>query len=154
LFIRCEQALAELADNVRTITGLAFEPDPGQGTFVTRDETFEAVLHEHGHGEDGLLSRYRYALSAVVGDGFRLQEAPATVMLRLVADQLQRQGGLAVLLVLDLQYRDRASAGGSSEAGVWLPAGDAGGSSSSSPEGAGPSAPDDSAAHEPASAAV
>jgi hypothetical protein len=128
LFIRCEQTLAELAESVRRITGLPFEADLSEGTFVTRADNFEAVLHEHGYGEDGLLSRYRYVLSAAVGDGVRLQEAPATVMLRLVADQLQRQGGWSVLLVLDLQYRDRASAGGPLAGSV-----EAGGSSAAAP---------------------
>jgi hypothetical protein len=117
LFIGAEQTLAELASLVGAITGLPFESGRRDGTFVTREDRFVAVLHEHGHGEDGLLSRYRYALSASMDDGVRVREAPATVMLRLVADQLQQHGGLTVLLVLDLQYRERAGGPGGSPAG-------------------------------------
>lgn len=109
LFIRAEKTLAELAQIVRTVTGLPVEAGPREATFVTRDDHFQAVLHEHSYREDAMLSRYPYVLSSVVGDGARLQEAPATVMLRLVADQLQRQDGLAVLLILDFQYRERAA---------------------------------------------
>jgi hypothetical protein len=174
LFIRAEQSLAELASIVCTITGLPFTPGPRDGTFVTRDDHFEAVLRQHGDADDGLLSRYPYALSAAVDDGVRVQEAPATVMLRLVADQLQRQGGLAALLVLDLQYREgttrsaataegssRARGGpASSTAGVDAPPRSAGGDSldvtrPSAPSGEpGEAGPTDAARSRPATAAL
>jgi hypothetical protein len=117
LFIGAEQTLAELASLVGAVTGLPFEPGRRDGTFVTREDRFVAVLQEHAYGEDGLLSHYRYALSASVDDGVRVREAPATVMLRLVADQLQQHGGLTVLLVLDLQYREPSGGPGVSPTG-------------------------------------
>jgi hypothetical protein len=59
--------------------------------------------------DDLPLRTYAWALSCRVDDGRRLNDAPETVMLRLVADGLHGRG-ITTLLVHDLQYRDRPAA--------------------------------------------
>jgi hypothetical protein len=106
LFIRSELEPADLAARIAEITG--FLAEQTESGWRLHDEGFEAVLSEHSFVDDYdlLLSRYRYVLGCRVSEGTRMKDAPATIMLRMVADQLQQKAGLSVLLVLDLQYRD------------------------------------------------
>jgi hypothetical protein len=121
LFIDADLSLDELADGVGRQVGstLAVEPD-GRGWRLT-DGDVQAVLSEHGYRDDGDLpfSRYRFALSARLPNDVRPHDTAEATMLRRVAQQIHRGPGWPVLLVHDLQYRDRPAGAG--------PAGGAGG---------------------------
>jgi hypothetical protein len=112
LFIRYDQSIQELATMVGRLMERDLTPGPGVDTWVWQDGEVEVMLREHPYVDDGelLLSSYRFALSASVPNGVRLQDAKATEFLRRVADRLHRSGDIPVLLVLDLQYRDRTPA--------------------------------------------
>jgi hypothetical protein len=86
---------------------LAVEPD-GCSWRLTDGEV-HAVLSEHRYRDDGdlPLGRYRFALSARLPNDVRPHDTPEATMLRRVAQQIQRGPGWPVLLVHDLQYRDR-----------------------------------------------
>jgi hypothetical protein len=111
LFIQSTLSLDELAATIGRRVEKTLAPGPAPDSWVLSDNDVEAVLRAHPYVDDGelLFSHYPYALSASVANDLRLQDAPATDLLRKVADRLQRGEGIAVLLVLDLQYRDRAS---------------------------------------------
>lgn len=111
LFIQSTLSIDELATTIGRHLETTLAPGPAQDSWVLADEGVEAVLRSHPYVDDAelRLSHYPYALSASVANDVRLQDASATALLRRVADRLQRGEGLAVLLVLDLQYRDRAS---------------------------------------------
>ena len=129
LFIDARMDLADLAAHIREITGLAFVAGEAAGRWVTSDDGFEATLGVHPYVDDGhlLFSTYRYALSSRVANSVRPQEAPETLMLRMVAEQLQRKAGMSVLLVIDLQYRDGGHGGrGSGPASAWASSLDSG----------------------------
>lgn len=111
LFIQSTLPIDELADTIGRHLEKTLAPGPAADSWVLSDSSVEAVLRAHPYVDDGelLLSHYPYALSASVPNDVRLHDAPATELLRRVADRLQRGEGIAVLLVLDLQYRDRTS---------------------------------------------
>ena len=73
----------------------------------------EATLAEHPYCDDGDLpfSRYRFALSARVPNDVRPHDTAEAALLRRVAQQIQQGPAWPVLLVHDLQYRDRRSDG-------------------------------------------
>ena len=109
LFIDADLSLDELADGVGRQVGspLAVEPD-GRSWRLTDGEV-HAVLSEHRYRDDGdlPLRRYRFALSARLPNDVRPHDTAEATMLRRVAQQIQRGPGWPVLLVHDLQYRDR-----------------------------------------------
>ncbi len=110
LFIDADLSLDELADGVGRHVGspLDVEPD-GRGWRLTDGEV-QAILSEHHYRDDGDLpfSRYRFALSARLPNDVRPHDTDEATLLRRVAQQIQRGPGWPVLLVHDLQYRDRA----------------------------------------------
>jgi hypothetical protein len=109
LFIDADQPPDELAAALGRALGSALEKDSATGAWLLRRGDVQVCLTEHPFADDeGLpFTRFRYSLSARVANTVRLQDAPATVLLRQVADLTQRQLGLPVLLVMDLQYRDQ-----------------------------------------------
>ena len=111
LFIDADQPADELAAALGRALGSALEKDAATGAWLLRRDDVQASLTEHPFADDeGLpFTRFRYSLSARVPNTVRLQDAPATVLLRRIADLAQRQLGLPVLLVMDLQYRDQPS---------------------------------------------
>jgi hypothetical protein len=122
LFIDADLSLDEVADGVGRQAGspLSVEPD-GRSWRLTNGEV-QAVLSEHNYRDDaGLpLSRYRFALSARVPNDVRPHDTLEATVLRRVAQQIHRGPGWSVLLVHDLQYRDRSGAavpGGGSRPG-------------------------------------
>ena len=112
LFIQSSLPIDELAPTIGGLIDRQLSPGPSTGSWVLSDGESEAVLRAHPYVDDGDLpfASYRYALSASVANGVRVQDAPVTDLLRRVADRLQRAGGMGVLMVLDLQYRDRPGA--------------------------------------------
>jgi hypothetical protein len=141
LFIDANLPLDELAGALGGHVGtpLAAEPD-GRGWRLV-DGGVEALLAEHAYRDDGelLLSRYRYALSARLPNEVRPHDTSEAAMLRRVSQQIQRGPAWPVLLVHDLQYRDRPAAapdpglpGGPAEGPAGEPAG--------GPDAAGPAA--------------
>ncbi len=109
LFIDADQPPDELAAALGRVLGSALEKDSATGAWLLRRGDVQASLTEHPFADDEDLpfTRFRYSLSARVANTVRLQDAPATVLLRRIADLTQRQLGLPVLLVMDLQYRDQ-----------------------------------------------
>jgi hypothetical protein len=83
------------------------EPD-GRSWRLTDGEV-HAVLSENRYRDDGDLSlgRYPFALSARVPNDVRPHDTLEASLLRRVAQQIHRGPGWLVLLVHDLQYRDR-----------------------------------------------
>lgn len=111
LFIASDAPLGELAAAVAERAALEAGPGPERDTMVLRHGDVVATLAEHRQpdGDELRLSRYRYALSATTDADGHLGEAPETQLLRRLAGRLA--GDFAVLLVLDLQFRDRQPAG-------------------------------------------
>jgi hypothetical protein len=109
LFIDADQPPDELAAALGRVLGSDLEKDSATGAWVLRQGDVHAGLTEHPFADDEDLpfTRFRYSLSARVANTVRPQDAPATVLLRRIADLTQRQLGLPVLLVMDLQYRDQ-----------------------------------------------
>jgi hypothetical protein len=109
LFICSPDPLDAVARTVASATG--FKVDPGEsGVWIVRDGEVRAVLGEHRYTDEELpLSRYRYAMSAEVNDGIRLQDSPPVALLRRVVETLQGKPEWMTLLVLDMQYRGAAA---------------------------------------------
>jgi hypothetical protein len=109
LFIDADQPPDELAAALGRVFGSGLEQDAATGAWLLRRDDVQASLSEHPFADDDDLpfTRFRYSLSARVANTVRLQDAPETVLLRRIADLAQRQLGLPVLLVMDLQYRDQ-----------------------------------------------
>jgi hypothetical protein len=114
LFIESDLPLDELAGALGGHVGtpLAAEPD-GRGWRLT-EGAVEAVLAEHAYRDDGelIFSRYRFTLSARLANEVRPHDTAEAALLRRVAQLIQRGPAWPVLLVHDLQYRDRLAAGG------------------------------------------
>lgn len=110
LFIDLEPPIESAAEAIRHASGLTLQPGDVPGTWSLDEGEVHAELHAHPYVDDGqlLLGRYRWALSCRVAHGLRLADAPETTLLRLVSEALH-QAGVAVLLVHDLQYRDRVA---------------------------------------------
>ena len=108
LFIDADIPIGELAAELGRLTDLSLDPRPDSAEWTLEEGEVRATLAEHPYVDDGdlLLAHYRYALSCRVTNGVRLQAAPETALLRLVAEALQHKSEMPVLLVLDLQYRD------------------------------------------------
>ena len=112
LFIDLEPPIESVAAEIQRRSDLALEPGEVPGTWSLEAGDVHAELHAHAYVDDGdlLLGRYRWALSCRLGHDVRPAAAAETSLLRLVAEALQ-QAGVAVLLVHDLQYRERVEAG-------------------------------------------
>jgi hypothetical protein len=109
LFIDADLSLDELADGVGRQVGSPLAVEPDGCSWRLTDGEVHAVLSEHRYRDDGdlPLGRYRFALSARLPNDVRPHDTPEATMLRRVAQQIQRGPGWPVLLVHDLQYRDR-----------------------------------------------
>ncbi len=118
LFIDLEPPIESVVDEIQRRSELKFQPGELPGTWSLEEGQVHAELHAHPYVDDGdlLLGRYRWALSCRVDSGVRLADAAETALLRVVSEALQK-AGVPVLLVHDLQYRERveAAAGGQSD---------------------------------------
>jgi hypothetical protein len=119
LFIDANVPLDEVARALGSHTGTGLVAEADQDRWVFEEEGVRAILAEHPYGDDGdlLLTRYRYALSARVSNEVRPHDTAEAALLRRVARQIQQGSAWPVLLVHDLQYRDRV-AEARSEAGA------------------------------------
>jgi hypothetical protein len=109
LFIDAALSLDEVADGVGRHVGSPLAAEPDGCSWRLTDGAVHAVLSEHHYHDDGDLpfSRYRFALSARLPNEVRPHDTAEATLLRRVAQQIQRGPGWPVLLVHDLQYRDR-----------------------------------------------
>jgi hypothetical protein len=104
LFVSSDEPIEALADLIAERSGLSLSVRPDGEGFDLADGDLTAVLHRHAFADDdGLpLSRYPYAISIETQAGGHLGASPEVSLLRRLATRLD---GVAVLLVLDLQYR-------------------------------------------------
>lgn len=111
LFIDSPKSIEELAAEVARLTQLALTPGAVPGTWSLVEGDVHAELRAHPYVDDGELvfQRYRYALSARVREDIRLAASAQAALLRQVSESLH-QAQMATLLVLDLQFRERAGA--------------------------------------------
>jgi hypothetical protein len=107
LFIDAEMSLEEMAEALGRCIGVALRSD--DAGWPLDDGSIHAVLSEHPYQDDGdlVLSRYRFVVSARVANDGRPQDSAEAAFLRRVAGQIHRGPAWPVLVVLDLQYRDR-----------------------------------------------
>lgn len=112
LFVQCDRPIEEAAAEIARLTSLTLKPGSMPGTWSLDEGDVHAELRAHPYIDDGdlMLERYQYALSSRVATGQRLNDSAQASLLRVVSEAL-RKGGIASLLVHDLQYRDRAHAG-------------------------------------------
>jgi hypothetical protein len=112
LFIDAAVALDELAAALGALLGTALVAEADQAAWLLREGAMQATLAEHPYRDDGNLpfTRYRYALSARVSNDVRPHDTPEAAMLRRVAYKVQQGPNWPVLLVHDLQYRERLTA--------------------------------------------
>jgi hypothetical protein len=113
LFIDADIPLDELARALGRHTGSSLTPEVDQARWILQEGDTRATLAEHPYGDDGDLpfSRYRFALSARVSNEARPHDTPEAALLRRVAHQIQQGPTWPVLLVHDLQYRERVHSG-------------------------------------------
>jgi hypothetical protein len=111
LFIDAGLSLDELAEALGSQIGSPLVAEGGNG-WVFAEGPVRAILGEHPYVDDGelLFSRYRFVLSARIANEGRPQDSPEAASLRRVAQKIQQGSGWPVLVVHDLQYRDRGSA--------------------------------------------
>jgi hypothetical protein len=109
LFIDADVPLEDLASALERHAGLPLVAEPDQARWVLQDGDTRATLAEHPYGDDGdlLFTRYRFALSARVSNDVRPHETAEAALLRRIAQKIQQGPTWPVLLVHDLQYRDR-----------------------------------------------
>lgn len=107
LFIDSALPPERVAAQITDVTGIALSATP-EGTWALRQGEVTAELTEHRYADDGdlWLTRYRYALSAQVISGANPKDSPQAALLRAMVQALHQRAAFAVLLVLDLQYRD------------------------------------------------
>jgi hypothetical protein len=109
LFIGADVPLDEMAGALERHAGTQLVAEPDQACWILQEGDIRATLAEHPYGDDGdlLLSRYRFALSARVSNDVRPHETAEAALLRRIAQKIQQGPTWPVLLVHDLQYRDR-----------------------------------------------
>ena len=109
LFIDADVPLEELASALEHHAGMHLVAEPDQARWVLQEGDTRATLAEHPYGDDGdlLFTRYRFALSARVSNDVRPHDTPEAALLRRIAQKIQQGPTWPVLLVHDLQYRDR-----------------------------------------------
>jgi hypothetical protein len=115
LFIEAELSLDDFAAALGRLLESPLEAQPDRAEWLLKEGEIRATLAEHPYGDDGelLFTRYRFALTARVGNDVRPHDTPEAALLRRVAQRIQRGPEWPVLLVHDLQYRDRAVVVGS-----------------------------------------
>jgi hypothetical protein len=120
LFIDVDASLDELADGLGRLVGTRLVAEADRPAWLLKDGEARAVLLEHPFRDDGdlLFTRYRFALSAQVSKEARPYDAAEAALLRRVAHTIQQGPAWPVLLVHDLQYRERLEAGSPGDAGV------------------------------------
>ena len=111
LFIESANPAEEVAQQISRLSGFTLQPGPKPETWCLDEGGVHAELAVNHYVDDGdlPLGRYGYSLSARVPSDKRLADAPETSLLRVVSEALQK-GGLATLVVHDLQYRDQQAA--------------------------------------------
>jgi hypothetical protein len=114
LFIDADVPLEELASALERHAGMSLVAEPDQARWVLQEGDTRATLAEHPYGDDGdlLFTRYRFALSARVSNDVRPHDTAEAALLRRIAQKIQQGPTWPVLLVHDLQYRDRAQVSG------------------------------------------
>ena len=124
LFIDADVPLDDLADALGRHAGMPLVAEPDQARWLLKDGEAQATLAEHPYGDDGnlLFTRYRFALSARVANDARVHDTAESALLRRVAQKIQQGPAWPVLLVHDLQYRDRADLAGRTDAEDAAPA--------------------------------
>lgn len=107
LFVSSPETLDVVAAAIGEIDDVTVEAG-SDGSWNVREGATSASLSSHGYVDDGdlLLSRYVYVLSGQVPATARPQDTPVAGLLRHVGSQLRQRTSWAVLLVLDLQYRE------------------------------------------------
>ncbi len=107
LFVQCDRPIEEVASEIARLTSLTLKPGSIPGTWSLDEGDVHAELRAHPYVDDGdlVLERYQYALSCRVATGSRLTDSAEASLLRVVSEGL-RKGGIASLVVHDLQYRD------------------------------------------------
>jgi hypothetical protein len=121
LFIDVDASLEELADGLGRLLGSRLVAEVDRPAWLLKDGEAGALLVEHQFHDDGdlLFTRYRFALSAQVSNQARPYDTAEAGLLRRVAQKIQQGPAWPVLLVHDLQYRERLEAAGSpGDAGV------------------------------------
>jgi hypothetical protein len=113
LFIDADVPLDELAGALGRHAGSSLIPEADQNRWILQEGDSRATLAEHPYADDGDLpfSHYRFALSARVSNDVRPHDTPEAALLRRVARQIQQGSTWPVLLVHDLQYRERVDSG-------------------------------------------
>lgn len=109
LFIQSTLPAPELAAEIGGLVDAPLTPS-GEGTsWSVQAGEVTATLREHTYVDDGELvfSNYKYVLSARVSNSTRVQDSPEVALLRRVSDLIHKGPGYLVLLVIDLQYRDK-----------------------------------------------
>lgn len=114
LFIDADLTLAQLASRLNELAGVSLVPTDDAGSFVMAGSSMDARLSGHGYADDDelWLTRYRYVLSASVPGEANPRDSRQASILRAISEALR--GEMAVLVVIDLQYRDAPA--GSTEA--------------------------------------
>ena len=111
LFIDSARPIDDLAQEVSRLTRMTAAPGTAPDSWCFQEGDIRTELRVHPFLPDRELAfdRYRYALSARVPEGARPADSAEASLLRVVSETL-RKGGMASLLVHDLQYKDSASA--------------------------------------------
>ena len=109
LFIDADLSLDELAGALGRHLGSPLSREADGRGWRLHDGDVQATLAEHSYGDDAdlLFTRYRFALSARLANDVRPHDTAEAACLRRIAQQIQRGPAWPVLLVHDLQYRDR-----------------------------------------------
>jgi hypothetical protein len=112
LFIDAEMSLEELSGALGQLTGTPLRASDEPAGWLLQEGDTRATLAEHPYGDDGdlLFTRYRFALSARVANDARTHDSQEAALLRRVAQKIQQGPTWPVLLVHDLQNRDRVTA--------------------------------------------
>lgn len=113
LFLSTPEPLEVVAATIRDAAGVSVDAAL-DGTWTVRDGDTAVSLSPHRYVDDGdlFLGRYAYALSGEVPATARPQDTPVAALLRQVGSALQQRTSWAVLMVLDLQYREPIPAAG------------------------------------------
>ena len=106
LFIDSELSLPDLAARLHQLSGVGLVPAREEDCLVMAGSAVQARLSGHDYLDDHelCLSRYRYVLSARVPGDVNPRDSKEASVLRSISQTLRSE--MAVLLVLDLQYRD------------------------------------------------
>jgi hypothetical protein len=109
LFIDTKLTIAEVAAKLGELLEHPLVANPDQTVFAYEHASVSLTLCAHEFIDDGdlLFSSYRYVLTGRVASTARVQDSAEAKLLRWVADKIQKEPRWPVLLVLDLQYRDK-----------------------------------------------